>query len=262
MSQSRPVAPLSTILRAKIRQPQFYWFLGHLLTLYHFVRYSVSFSARSIGHHYSRALLFITITYGIVLYQFYKSGQLTIANARQQLRTLDNLQYFTVALVLYVCANAHVVKGALTAPAIFSLFHSLNYFKDNLLPFLPFSPVLKTAAADRVTFFITQYNEKFLMVAQNIEIVTAFPCMLMLPLTYIKLLVRFSGAQVLHALSVGAYLSFFKLRYTQNPQMRQLLHAQYVGPADAMVQARFPQLMHRWQSVKHLVGLVFGLIPI
>ncbi|SCV02230.1 LAMI_0G17084g1_1 [Lachancea mirantina] len=262
MSQSRPVAPLATVLKSRLRQPQFYWFLGHFLTLYYYARYCLSFSQRSIRYNYPRVLFFISLTYGIVLYQFYKSGQLTLKTVRQQLRTLDNLQYFGMALVLFACSSAHVVFGALSSPVIFSLFHSLNYFKENLLPFLPVAPMLKAAIADRIAFFITHYNEKFLVFAHNFEITAALQCGLSVPGSLAGCLIRFNTARVLRVVSIYAYIFFFKLRYTQSPQMKTLFQQHYVARADAFIQARLPQFWTKWHGLKLLVATLFDRIPL
>lgn len=260
MTNARPVAPFFTMLRTKLRQPQFYWFLGHFLTLYHYFRYCLSFSSHSIKYYYSRVLFFITITYGIVLYQFYKSGQLKLITLPRQLRSLDNLQYFTMSLILYFCSNAKILSSALVSPVIFSLFHSLNYFKENLLPFAPLNPMLKNVLSERLTFFITNYNEKFLVLAQNSEIVTVVQVGFFLPIALVSLLIRFNFINVLKLVSIVTYAWFFKLRFLQSPQMKLMIQ-QYVAQGDAMVQRKLPQFAARWHGIKMLVNKLFNAVP-
>ncbi|AMD20205.1 HDL539Cp [Eremothecium sinecaudum] len=258
---ARPVAPFVTVLRSKLKQPQFYWFLGHFLTLYHYFRYSFSFAQSSFRKQYSSVLFYIIITYGIVLYQFYKSGQLKVSTLKSQLQTLDNLQYFVMTSILWCCSGAKVISMAMLSPVIFALFHSLNYFKENLLPFLPLHPLLKTFLADKITFFITNYNEKCLMLAQNSEFITLLQVIMLLPIDFFSLLWRFNVTNLLKLTAVATYAWFFKLRYMQSPQMKAIVH-QYDIKADQLFQQRAPQLTLKWQGIKSLLIRFFSIIPI
>ncbi|AET37739.1 Per33p Ecym_1517 [Eremothecium cymbalariae DBVPG len=258
---SRPVAPLATVLRTKLKQPQFYWFLGHFLTLYHYFRYSLSFKQASIRHQYGSVLFYVFITYGIVLYQFYKSGQLKPSTVKSQLRTLDNLQYFVMTFVLWCCKNSKIISTATLSPVIFALFHSLNYFKENLLPALPLQPAMKNLLTTRIAFFIANYNEQCLMIAQNSEFITLVQVIVLLPIDFFWLLIRFNIQNLLKFVAVATYLWFFKLRYVQSPQMKAIID-QYDLKADQLFQQNAPQLSVQWQKLKQLLIRFFRLIPV
>lgn len=264
-SNVRPRAPLLTVLRARVRQPQFYWFLGHFLTLYHFIRFHLAvYSFASQKYHYTRILFYISATYAIVLYQFYKSGQLQLGQLRPQLRRLDNLQYFCMLAVLYLCSlSGSMVSGALYSPVIFSLFHCLNYFKENLLPFLPVTPLVRAVVNNKIARFIGNYNERFLQMAQVFEIMCGCRSGLLgLPVSLFRVLVRFSAQ---NAASVGAmltYVWFFKLRYLQSESMR-LIVGQYVARIDLYVNTRLsPQVASIWHAYKQLATAFFQGLPI
>ncbi|CCK72650.1 Per33p KNAG_0L00270 [Huiozyma naganishii CBS 8797] len=248
----RTVAPLGAILRSRIRQPQFYWFLGHFLTLYHCARFHLAiFSVQSQRLHYGWILFYVTATYGIVLYQFYKSGQLQWSTLSENLAQMDNLQYFlvfSVLLTLFLISKGHaMLSNATYSPAIFALFHSLNYFKENLLPFLPLRQHMKSGANQIITVFISRYNGPFLVMAQVFEIVCAVRCaVLKLPLAVLSLRL-YSVATAL------AYLKFFQLRYKQNSTLRKLFDERVLTTVDALVATRVPQWTPLWGSVKNKV---------
>ncbi|EDO18853.1 hypothetical protein Kpol_1023p22 [Vanderwaltozyma polyspora DSM 70294] len=263
-NSGRPQAPFITLIKSRIRQPQFYWFLGHLLTLYHFVRFHLSFlSIENQNFHYSMALLYISLTYAIVLYQFYKSGQLKFNYLifLKQLKKLDNLQYFLMLSILFVCSNfGSMVNGSLYSPVIFSLFHCLNYFKENLLPFLPINNILKNIINNNITNFIQNYNGYFLQMAQFFEIICALRSgLISLPIKLIKsiLLFNFNSKNISSIISLCCYIWFFKLRFQQSQSMKNLFNHS-LSKVDSMIP---PNFLINWQHYKILVKTTFDRIP-
>ncbi|QLG72882.1 hypothetical protein HG535_0D05910 [Zygotorulaspora mrakii] len=265
VDERRPTAPLMTILRSRIRQPQFYWFLGHFMACYHFVRFYLSlFSVVGQKYHYTRVLFYISVTYAIVLYQFYKSGQLEMGKLVRQLQKLDNLQYFCVSTLLYMCSlNNAMVNGALNSPIIFSFFHTLNYFKENLLPFLPVKPILRMAIKTNIGNFIGSYNGYCLRTAQVFEIICgARSGLIDLPLTLVKLILfGFHTERLFTLCALLTYVWFFKLRYNQCESIRVMLQ-QFVHLADTTVHSKFPpSIGEKWQMLKNVVIILFSKIP-
>lgn len=260
----RPAAPLFTILRSRVKQPQFYWFLGHFLTLYHFLRFHLAmYSLRSQRYHYTRILFYISATYAIVLYQFYKSGQLKLGNLLPQLRRLDNMQYFCMLALLFVCSlTGATVSGALYSPVIFSLFHCLNYFKENLLPFLPVTPLVKAVVNNKIGLFIQNHNERYLQMAQVFEIMCGIRAGLFgLPIALLRCLVRFSPANLASAVASLGYVWFFKLRFQQTQSIRLIL-AQFTLKIDSYADTRLPpQIAAKWHASKQVVQLLFAQVP-
>lgn len=260
----RSTAPFMTILKSRVRQPQFHWFVGHFMACYHFVRFHLSpFSTAGQNYHYTRVLFYISITYGIVLYQFYKSGQLEMGKIVRQLQNLDNLQYFCVLTVLYLCSlNNAMVNGSLNSPIIFSFFHSLNYFKENLLPFLPVKPLLRAVINNNIGNFIENYNGKCLKTAQVFEIICGIRSGLIgLPIATIKLLFKFNSEAFTTEIALLTYVWFFKLRYNQCESIRTML-SQFTYLADSTIHARLPpQVGYKWQACKNLIKTLFDKIP-
>ncbi|CCF57743.1 hypothetical protein KAFR_0D00960 [Kazachstania africana CBS 2517] len=267
----RPIPPFMMMLRSRIRQPQFYWFLGHLLTVYHFIRFHLSlFSISSQKYHYKMILANISITYAIVLYQFYKSGQLKLnswENFRKNLKTLDNLQYFSMLTILLLCSlfnDSVIINGSTYSVVIFSLFHCLNYFKENLLPFLPIQVLLKNVINERINNFIIHYNEQFLTIAQLFEIICCLRTGLInLPINLIKLVItrnfQISIAKIIANLS---YIWFFKLRFIQNKQIPVILNG-VVSRIDGYLDNVLNENMKlKWNNYKVAVKSLFWKFPV
>ncbi|CCD24309.1 Per33p NDAI_0C06500 [Naumovozyma dairenensis CBS 421] len=267
---TRPTAPFTTMLRSRIRQPQFYWFLGHLLTLYHFLRFHIAIlSIPKQKYHYRMILLNISITYGIVLYQFIKSKQLQLNwnNLRQNLKTLDNLQYFIMLSTLLICSILSrgnvTINGASYGPVIFSLFHCLNYFKENLLPFLPISIVWKNLINTNISIFINNYNGKFLTMAQTLEILCALRLASYgLPIALLKTLIMPSLNHILSLLATVNYIWFFKLRFLQSQPMRLIMN-EFIKKIDITVMNSNlpPNIKSYWNKYKSIVKNLFDKIP-
>ncbi|CAB4254140.1 similar to Saccharomyces cerevisiae YLR064W PER33 Protein that localizes to the endoplasmic reticulum with some nuclear pore complex association [Maudiozyma barnettii] len=265
----RSRASFRVMIKSRIKQPQFYWFLGHFFTLYHFIRFHLSlFSVRSQIYHYKMSLFYISITYGIVLYQFYKSGQLKMdtTSLRHKIKTLDNLQYFIMLTALWICSvmtDSIVLNGVTYSPVIYSLFHCLNYFKENLLPFLPINSSLKNLINNNITRFISSYNAQFLAMAQVIEIICSLRSGLIdLPMALFRFLTRFNLTSILKLWSIVIYIWFFKLRYLQNAKIREIT-AQYIQQLDQLLVTKLPQnILTKWYAYKHIIKSLFMMLPV
>lgn len=263
-SAARPTSSFGSVLRAKSKQPQFYWFLANAFCLYYYVQYMLSFREHSIKTNHRKILICMVISYGIVLHQYVKSKQLTFqwANLKQQIRQLDNLQYFTLSVVLLTCSlgGGKTLSGTESSMAIYSLFHALNYFKENVLPFIPINPMLKGSLSNKITSFITTYNAAFFQVAVSLELGAMFKWFPTLPIRLLVLLVRFDASSLFTLLSIWTYATFFKLRYNQSEQMRILCNERQVA-LEQLIATRVPALMDKYLGVKHLAKVFFDRIP-
>lgn len=259
----RPVAPLSAVFRTKLKQPQFYWFLGHTLCLYYYIQYMLSFREQSVKTNYRKIMLYTVISYGIVLHQYVKSKQLRFqwSNLKQQIRQLDNLQYFTLSIVLLICSlsGGKTLTQTESSMVIYSLFHALNYFKENVLPFIPMNPMLKGSLSNKISYFITNFNGSFFHAAVMSELVTMCKVCLMLPIQLISVLITFNAKSLFTLLSIWAYAVFFKLRYNQSEQMR-LLCNQNQMMIENFISTRLPMFMDKWLGIKHLAKVFFDRI--
>ncbi|AJV55569.1 Per33p [Saccharomyces cerevisiae YJM1342] len=269
--RNRPMAPFGTIIKSRIKQPQFYWFIGHFLTIFNFIQFHLSITSKQNQLScYKRSLFYISVTYAIVLYQFFKSDQLkfNFTLLRQEMKKLDNLQYFAMLFILFLLSQFNIIiSGSLYSPVIFSIFHFLNYFKENLLPFLPLIPLnLKNLLNSKITVFIQNYNGFFLQMAQVFEIICGLRVGLFLvPFNFFLLLVRRANVsfEVVGTMLAGlTYVWFFKLRYLQSESMRQIFK-QYVLRLDAYVSRTLPPYCSRlWNGYKNFVMTVFWKIPV
>ena len=223
----------------------------------------LSFRKDSVRTNYMKVLAFSVISYGIVLHQYVKSKQLKFewSNLKLQMLQLDNLQYFTLSLVLLVCSlfGGEPIGQSITSMVIYSLFHALNYFKENVLQFIPISAILKASLSNKISFFTTQFNGSFFQAALISELTTMCRVCLTLPFDSLSLLMRFNIGSLLTMLSIWSYAIFFKLRFKQNEQMR-LLCAQLQAKVDHTVATRFPMLMDKWTGMKHLAFVFFDRI--
>lgn len=264
MARQRSVAPFLTVLQSRIRQPQFFWFLGHFMVLYHGLKIHLRlFGVKNTQYHYRCCLAYLTVTYGIVLYQFVKSGQLDFqfATIRRRLLELDTLQYFVLLTSLYILSYGGFIDlNILNSLHIYSFFHCLNYFKENLLPFISLIPVqTRTTLNQSITFFIESSNRLCLRIAHDFEM----SCVFML-----------SVRAIFYALSaplyptkcrlIGAliYIWFFKLRYIQNEQLRKDVDDKIAMVEKAPFMIQNPQLQHLWFSVRNTYLYVLKAMPV
>lgn len=155
---------------------QFYWYIGHVLSVVSFagqMLYSL-FSAPKALRYYRYTLLFELISYGIVIKQVHFK---TKAPSRNQVLKDENVQYFLLALILWVTSfKIGAVAGALYSFVIFSFFHSVAYFQSNILSSLPISISAQDTINSRISFITSNYNQQALFLAASAEtmIITTF----------------------------------------------------------------------------------------
>ncbi|CAL9729468.1 hypothetical protein MOUN0_G07492 [Monosporozyma unispora] len=263
-STNRTPVPFSVIMRSRVRQPQFYWFLGHVMILYHFIQFHLSiFNVTSQRLHYGRSLLYIIITYGIVLYQFIRSKQLTWGNFISSLKKLDNLQYFTLYLILYllnVASNGKIIlNGGIISPTIFASFHVLNYFKENLLPYLTMIPN-RNLISSYIGTFIKNYNEKCLIVAQSWEIILMFRYLIMsIPMIILTIIWNLIIYQRLNGIAMGklimvlVYIRFIRWRFLAKKQFATIFNEMIRRFEMGLTQYSNGQFLPIWNQIKQFV---------
>lgn len=260
------MASFIAVLRSRVKQPQFYWFWGHLLTIYHFIRFHLSmFSRTNQIYHYRWMLIYICLTYGIVNYQFYKSDQIKLGQLNKMISKLDNLQYFIMIAILLLInlfswePNV-MISGSTYSPTVFSLFHCLNYFKENLLPFLPLGrgagsnrSSVKNQIRNMINKFIINYNELFLTIAQIFEIICCLRNgILSLPMTILGIIFQFEWNKILKIIGILTYIKFFQLRYNSNKRV-QFLFQKILTQLEMNLGYLNPQLNQIYPIVKNFI---------
>lgn len=219
-NQLQPRGLIQTIVPLAKTQ-QFYWYVGHVLTVLLFVFNQISSfiaPARSEAL-YRWALLAVLATYAIVVRQIHFRGGLgqivSKATSPGFLRD-DNVQYLGLALVLYLSSfKIGAVAGTLYSFAIFSVFHALTYFQNNLLHALPLPIERQQALNTRINDFTTNSNQQALLIAANAELFTPLSFVLQLPALVFRIF-RDPVYVIVDVLTLATIVVFLKLRFNQN----------------------------------------------
>ncbi|KAI9222595.1 hypothetical protein BC828DRAFT_345894 [Blastocladiella britannica] len=174
--------PLQARLLKLAKHQQFPWFVGHVLTVLGLPLYVV---LGSVGAYY-RALLGAMVAYGVVLYRQHapalRSGAAGGWQAVMSRASVDlNTHYFGLAGFFWM--SSYPCIAVLVPYTAFSLFHTISYSRDTLLPavFPPPTPPPAVIAAlvTRATAFATQRQPQALQLASYWEL-TATPLYLIL----------------------------------------------------------------------------------
>lgn len=107
--------------------PQFFWALGHFITLGNAILYILNYNTS----HYYTALIGTLLSYGMVLYRTYASS-IQNPGVAQKMAADDNFSYSFLSLSWYSSPN--VLSVALIPFATYSLFHVCQYTKSEALP--------------------------------------------------------------------------------------------------------------------------------
>lgn len=194
---------------------QFYWYVGHVLSLFNFVGYLFYsfFSAGKSTSYYRYALFFELISYGIVIKQVHSNSK--SFNRSRFLRD-ENVQYFLLALTLWASSfKIGAISGALYSYAIYSFFHSMTYFQANILERIPISLQSQAAINARITYVTSNFNQQALFIASTGEVML-FPYFLMAVPNLVFKLFRDPVYVAVQLYTFLALVVFVKLRYNEN----------------------------------------------
>ncbi|KAL6941942.1 hypothetical protein ACO0QE_003105 [Hanseniaspora vineae] len=276
---------------------QFYWFLGHALTVIHFTFYSIPFNVLYlIGPHYHQVacLLSILVTYGIVILQFFKyqkikkNSNFDVTLSLQffhNIIQLDNFQYFFSTLTMFLISIAFnrnnalklIPNSVLLSPTIYSLFHCLNYICKNNSSFTYKCPPNILAHFEK---FITNYNAKSVRLAQILECTTLFQ--FLIRLWYLPLKIVWScnsklfhsnyslseslGSIYLEFILSVSYIWFFKMRLKNPDQKLKIICNNFDSQFTKFfqnLQAKYKfHVLDYYQTAKNTVVTFFNAIPV
>lgn len=276
---------------------QFYWFLGHALTVFHFAFYSIPFNVLYlIGPHYHQVACLLSIlgTYGIVILQFFKYQKIkknsnfdVTYNLKffHKIIQLDNFQYFFSTLIMFLISIAFnrnnalklIPNSVLLSPTIYSLFHCLNYICKNNSAFTYQCPPNILAYFEK---FITNYNAKSVRLAQILECTTLFQFLIRLWYLPLKIVLscisRIFNSNYSLSNSLGSiylefilsisYIWFFKMRL-KNPDQKvkticNNFDTQFTKFFENL-QAKYNlQLVKYYRTAKHTIMTFFNAIPV
>lgn len=242
---------------------QFYWFLGHVLSVIFFTCSFVFgfFSPSKSLSYYRFTLFFELLSYGIVIKQIhYKTRQ---ANKNQLLKD-ENVQYFLFAVILFASSFfIGTLTGSLYSYVIFSFFHSITYFQAHLLDTMPISIASQADINSRITFITANYNQQALILASAGEVMIlsnflwTVPGLLLLiytqPFYFVVKLLTFASAVI-----------FVKLRYNDSQYTKTVVQQFDMRVCTFLSNPAIPQQISRLYNVtfKDLVVKYVGPIKV
>jgi hypothetical protein len=131
------------------KSPQFFWALGHFVTLINTVLYILNYNSS----YYYTALIGTLVSYGLVLYRTY-AASIQTPGVAQKMAADDNFSYAFLSLSWY--SSPTVLSVAIVPFATYSLFHVCQYTKSEVLPKL--FPGQFQGAASQLDKFITTFQ--------------------------------------------------------------------------------------------------------
>ncbi|OMH82286.1 Tetra-spanning protein 1 [Zancudomyces culisetae] len=230
--------------------PQFYWWLGHVATfvfgtLFHL---KALLDPSSASKHYHRALLGSMISYGISIYKTYGAPQFNL-QFLQRVMADENVQYSVLATTFYLRPSIldsntrygrdHYSELSFNLPntsylylivallpfTVYSMFHTLGYTRQTILPIL--NPNISTEleayrragssvslsttakASQFISTFVSAYYSRVLSFVCTWEVAVVMPwCVFFALLFRISLLVPIF------------YFQFLRIRYVTSPSTR------------------------------------------
>ncbi|KAI8919146.1 hypothetical protein DFJ77DRAFT_453157 [Powellomyces hirtus] len=154
---------------------QFLWFVGHLVTVIQALTYAL-FARYGAGGpwNYAKAYYGTLLSYGIIMYKAHGIPQISVAYLHRILAD-ENSWYFALALNWAVSKPLLVTLLPYT---VFSLFHSLNYFRSEVVPaLLPPAqhPTITPRVQDAILRLVKSYQNPALRLVAFAEVWFLFP---------------------------------------------------------------------------------------
>jgi len=201
-------------LKALARTPQFYWWIGHLLTLLFTVLTLVTFN--SVQLFYKLAFIGALMSYGIVIRSSHQEFNFSMECAA---RVFSDENFSYTFLAIYWLINEPVLV-AMFPFALYSVFHFIGYFRSTILLTLypnvkqeleskTQTPSLPTRLHFTLGKFAEKYSVKTIQLASFLE-VSLVPIYLLLRVT-----TRFRSI-----FSLFFYGQFLRQRASQSAQTR------------------------------------------
>lgn len=228
------------------RTQQFYWFLGHLSLIICFCMNGLEaiFNGASVKY-YRYGLLSIIFTYVIVIKQIHFKNRASVQKLTLAKMARDeNIQYFGISIWCYLMSfTMGRITGSLYSFNIYSVFHLIHYFQNNILNYLPIALQSQQALNTTLNQFSTKFNQSALILAANSEIFMLFNLVITSPLLIFYTLRGHLVHVVSHVMTMLVLIVFLKFRFANNTFTNHLFK-QY----DYNIQAALnnPQLHQRF----------------
>ncbi|KAL6453196.1 POM33 Nucleoporin POM33 [Candida maltosa Xu316] len=254
-------SPLEQVTQL-IKTQQFYWFLGHVFAILFFVVSLITgfFRPSSSLHYYRFSLLSIIVTYLIVIKQIYFKTRFNFATSGARLLRDENVQYLSLALVLYLSSFVIGQTGSsLYSFIIFAVFHTLTYFQNHLLPVFVGELATQQRISGAITNFTSKFNQPALFAAANAEII-------LLLITGIQLIP--SALFLLYKWNLGFFavqvfvFATIVLRFDSNQYTKTVVEQMDLKVSQTLVQLNRPQLSQVYHNIRNNAIKYLSLIQL
>ncbi|KAJ3034062.1 hypothetical protein HK097_004636 [Rhizophlyctis rosea] len=206
--------PLTQRLSKLVLSAQFVWFLGHFTTVVQALIYVfVTRSSPSGASSFAKAFYGTLLSYGIILYKAHGTPQISRAYAQRVLMD-ENTQYLMLA---FVWVNSKPLLVTLIPFLTFSIFHSLNYIRAEILPTL-FPPTHPNPISQRLSPLILSFVQKYQ--SQALRAVAYLEVWITMPALVISIFLRWTSF-----LSPLLYANFLRFRYYVSPMTKEAFGA-------------------------------------
>ncbi|KAJ3154089.1 hypothetical protein HDU86_005014 [Geranomyces michiganensis] len=190
---------ISQRLSTLVLSAQFLWFVGHVTTVIQALSYIVLARFGYGGpKNYTKAFYGTLVSYGIIMYKAHGTPQFSGAYLQHLLQD-ENTWYLLLAINW---ALSKPLLVTLLPYLVFSLFHSLNYFRSEIAPVvLPPAqfPAITPRIQRSIVWFVQSFQTRALRIVAYIEVFAIMPVLVfgiflgwssfMAPLLYSRFLV-------------------------------------------------------------------------
>lgn len=228
------------ILLAKT--PEFYWALGHVVTLISAISYLFSFRSSGATPEILYRLAYVGVlgSYGLIIYGTVKTRTVKLA----ALLADNNVQYAFDALIWFFAPRTVL---SLAPFILFAIVHVLGFLQEQILPALNYPST--SGLSVRISSLIKNNHERLLNYSANFELI-------LLVVLIFKALIFAKRSWIV----LVAYSVFVKLRYESSVYTRSALKAYEVRLDGVLSDPRLPvQVKQLWAKVKSVLRNYVGV---
>lgn len=199
-----------------VQSRQFYWWLGHVCVVFNgLIYFSSVLSFNTNTSYYKRAYLGALLSYAVVIYN---SIGVTHTSFGMNFLCDENVHYFVIAFYWY---SYQPITVTLIPFFTFSIFHTLTYFKSNIIPLISIPNNNKKADQESILY---QFNQKIQQFTDNYH-TTAMCYVAYVEVVGImgRLLIGVITFQT-SVLALIIFAHFLRLRYILSNYTRDALH--------------------------------------
>ncbi|VVT51140.1 uncharacterized protein SAPINGB_P002997 [Magnusiomyces paraingens] len=251
-SSSGSAAPRSPVSQLQLltKDPQFYWFLGHVFILLGTFFYALSslnlgISIRAGLYWYRQTYFLIISSFVFILYSDYIKLRIKHFTTPVAFLYDANVQYLIVSILWFIFAP---FIGTLPPFAIFSFSHVLSFLHSHLLPALGYSS--QSGLSVSISNFLTTNTPAFMSTVANIEL------FLLVRLTLALFTFRLAAF-----IKFAVFLVFFRLRYQTSVYTYRVIQSWEVFIDRTLSNPNIPiAVKEGWITFKGYVRNIFGTL--